>query len=71
MLNSVGERTRPCGTPVLNFATVLFSVCSAVTVECCFVPVFHGCVWYVFCYVWKKAHLQCLCNYREEGCVPV
>ena len=39
MLNSVGERTPPCGTPVLNwlnpFATVLFSVCSAVTVECC------------------------------------
>ena len=31
------------------FATVLFSVCSAVTVECC--------VWYVCCYVWKKALL--------------
>ena len=30
------------------FATVLFSVCSAVT---------------VFCYVGKKALLQCLCNY--------
>ena len=44
------------------FATVLFSVCSAVTVEC-FVPVFHGCVWYVCCYVRKKALLQCLCNY--------
>ena len=45
------------------FATVLFSVCSAVTVECCFVPVLHGRVWYVCCYVRKKALLQCLCNY--------
>ena len=26
----------------------------------CFVPVLHGCVWYVFCYVRKKALLQCL-----------
>ena len=33
MLNSVGERTPPCGTTVLNYK--LFSVCSAVTVECC------------------------------------
>ena len=33
----------------------------------CFVPVLHGCVWYVCCYVSKKARLQCLCNYREEG----
>ena len=41
------------------FATVLFSVCSAVTAECC-VPVLHGCV---CCYVRKKALLQCLCNY--------
>ena len=46
------------------FATVLFSVCSAVTIECCvFVPVLHGCVWYVCCYVRKKALLQCLSNY--------
>ena len=37
------------------FATVLFSVCSVV-----FVPVLHGCVWYVCCYVGKKALLQCL-----------
>ena len=42
------------------FATVLFSVCSAVTVVLCFVPVSHG---YVCCYVGKKAILQCLCNY--------
>ena len=34
------------------FATVLFNVCSAVTVKCC--------VWYVFCYVKKEDILQCL-----------
>ena len=28
-----------------------------------FVPVFHGRVWYICCYVRKKALLQCLCNY--------
>ena len=33
-------------------STVLFNVCSAVTVECC--------VLYVCCYVRKKAFLQCL-----------
>ena len=38
---------------------MLFSVCSAVTVER-FVPVLHGRVWYVCCYVRKKALLQCL-----------
>ena len=26
----------------------------------CFVPVLRGCVWYVCCYVGKKALLQCL-----------
>ena len=26
----------------------------------CFVPVLHGCVWYVWCYVEKNARLQCL-----------
>ena len=26
----------------------------------CFVPMSHGCVWYVCCYVRKKALLQCL-----------
>ena len=46
------------------FAMVLFSVCSVVTVECCvFVSVLHRRVWYVCCYVRKKALLQCLCNY--------
>ena len=39
-------------TPLLR---CYFSVCSAVTVECC--------VWYVCCYVRKKALLQCLYNY--------
>ena len=29
----------------------------------CFVPVLCGCVWYVCCYVRKKALLQCLCSY--------
>ena len=37
----------------------------------CFVPVLHGCVWYVCCYVRKIALLQCLCNYWEEGYGPV
>ena len=46
------------------FATLLFNVCSAVTVDCC---VLRGYVWYVCCYVRKKALLRCLCNYREEG----
>ena len=42
-------------------STVLFNVCTAVTVECCvLLPVLRGCVWYVFCYVRKKALLQCL-----------
>ena len=44
------------------FATVLFTVCSAVIEESC-VPVLCGCVWYVCGYVRKKALLQCLCNY--------
>ena len=35
----------------------------------CFVPVLRVCVWYVCCYVRKKALLQCLCNYWKEGCV--
>ena len=40
---TVSVRTR--GAIWLNpFATVLFSVCSAVTVVLCFVPSLHGCV---------------------------
>ena len=42
------------------YATVLFNVCSSVTVACCFCTRLHGCVWYVFSYVSKKAILQCL-----------
>ena len=42
------------------FATGLFTVCSAVTVECCVLyPCCMG-MWYVCCYVKKKALLQCL-----------
>ena len=44
------------------FATVLFTVCSTVTVEC-YVPVLRGCV---CCYVRKKAVLQCLQLLRGE-----
>ena len=51
---------RAGGTIWLNpFSTVLFTVCSTVSVECC-VPVLRGCVWYVSGYVKKKALLQCL-----------
>ena len=82
LISSATVIVRAGGAIWLNpFATVLFSVCSAVTVECCvlypccmgvfctrvawacFVPVLHGRVWYVCCYVRKKALLQCLCNY--------
>ena len=63
LISSATVIVRAGGAIWLNpFATVLFSVCSAVTVEC-FVPVLHGCVWYVCCYVRKKGLLQCLCNY--------
>ena len=62
-ISSATVIVRAGGAIWLNpFATVLFSVCSAVTVECC-VSVLHGCVWYVCCYVGKEALLQCLCNY--------
>ena len=32
----------------------------------CFVPVLCGCIWYVCCYVRKKALLQCPCNCRRN-----
>ena len=67
LISSATVIVRVGGAIWLNpFATVLFSVCSAVTVECCvlcFVPVLHGRVWCVCCYVRKKALLECLCNY--------
>ena len=64
LISSATVIARAGGAIWLNpFATVLFRVCSAVTVVLCFVPVLHGCVWYVFCYVRKKALLQGFCNY--------
>ena len=64
LISSATVIVRAGGAIWLNpFATVLFSVCSAVTVECCVLyPCCMG-VWYVCCYVMKKALLQCLCNY--------
>ena len=65
-ISSATEIVRAGGAIWLNpFATVLFSVCSTVTVECCvlypcFIP---WVVWYVCCYVRNKALLQYLCNY--------
>ena len=62
-ISSATVIVRAGGAIWLNpFATVLFTVCSAVTVEC-FVPMLRACVWYVCCYVRKKVLLQCLCNY--------
>ena len=49
LISSVTVIVRAGGAICLNpFATVLFTVCSAVTLECwSFVPVLRGCVWYV------------------------
>ena len=56
LISSATVIVRAGGAIWLNpFATVLFTVCSAVTVEYC--------AWYVCGYVRKKALLQCLCNY--------
>ena len=65
LISSVTVIVRAGGVIWFNpFATVLFSVCRAVTVECC---VLYPCCMGVFdmfaCYVRKKALLQCLCNY--------
>ena len=55
LISSATVIVRAWGAIWLNpFATVLFTVCSAIL---------HGCVWYVCCYVRMKALLQCLCNY--------
>ena len=63
LISSATVIVRARGAIWLNhFATVLFKVCSAVTVECC-VPVLHGSVYHVCCYVRKKALHQYLCNY--------
>ena len=61
LISSATVIVRAGGAIWLNpFATVVFTVCSAVTVVLCFVPVFRGCVWYDCSYVRKKALLQCL-----------
>ena len=55
LISSATVIVRAGGAIWLNpFAAVLFSVCS---------PVLHGCVWYICCYVRKKALLQCLYTY--------
>ena len=51
------------GCCVFCLLSVVFSVCRVF----CFVIVLCGCVWYICSYVRKKALLQCLCNYWEEG----
>ena len=56
LISSATVIVRAGGAIWLNpFATVLFNVCSAVTVE-----YYMGGVWYVCCYVRKRALLQCL-----------
>ena len=56
LISSTTLVVRAGGAIWLNFfSMVLFSVCSAVTIECC--------VLYVCFYVGNKALLQCLCNY--------
>ena len=64
LISSATVIVRAGGAICLNlFATVLFNVCSAVTVECC--VLYPCCVagWYFCCCVRKKALLQCICNY--------
>ena len=57
LISSATVIVRAGGAIWLNpFATVLFKVSSAVTVEC-FVPVLRRWVWYVCCYGRKKALL--------------
>ena len=70
LISSATVIVRAGGAIWLNpFATVLFSVCSDVTVTCCvlYPCCMHGCVWYVCCYVRKKALLQCLCLQLLRG----
>ena len=63
LISSATVIVRAGGAIWLNpFATVLFSVCSAVTVECCVLYLWYT-VWYVCCYVRKKARFQCFCIY--------
>ena len=61
LISSATVIVRAGGAIWLNpFATVLFTVCSAVTVVLCFVPVLRGCGWYVCGYVGKEGFFHCL-----------
>ena len=63
LISSATVIIRAGGAIWLNpLTTVLLNVSSAVIVEC-FVPTLCRCVWYVFCYVRKKALLQWRCNF--------
>ena len=69
LISNAAVNVRAGGAIWLNpFATVLFNVCSAVTVEfsvlypCCV-----GVFWYVCCYVRKMALLQCFCKLVRGG----
>ena len=56
LISSATVIVRTGGAICLNpFTTVLFNECSTVTVECFVLYVLGGCVWYVCCYVRKKA----------------
>ena len=62
LISSATVIVRAGGAIWLNpFATVLLSVCSAVTVD--FITMLSGCLCYVCCDIWKKALLQRFCNY--------
>ena len=69
LISSATVIVRTGGAIWLNpFATVLFTVCSTVTVEGC---VLYPCCVGLFGYVRNEALLQCLCNYGEEAYGPV
>ena len=56
LISSATVIVRARGAIWMNpFVTVLLNVCSAVTIECCVLPVLRGSVWYVL--------LQCQYNY--------
>ena len=53
------------------FTTVLFTVCSAVTVECCVLyPCCMG-VFGMFAVMYGRRLFSSICNYREKGYGPV
>ena len=65
LISSATVIVRAGGAIWLNpFATVLFSVCSAVTVECCVLyPCCMGVFWYVCCFVKEEGSSPVSCNY--------